>query len=382
MIDAKIPPPPNLLVVDDTPENLALLGELLQPEYVVRAATNGIRALQIAATMPQPELILLDVMMPDMDGYEVLARLKADPRTAAIPVIFITAMDRMEDEEHGLDSGAVDYITKPLRPAIVLARVRTQLDLKHARDRLSDQNSWLESQVALRMRENQMIQNVSMRALASLAETRDNETGNHIRRTQGYVSVLAAALANHPRFPPLLRPEIVDLIIKAAPLHDIGKVGIPDAILLKPGKLTLAEWAVKKSHCRLGSDAIMTALQGEENHGPLAFLHVAMDIAHSHHEKWDGSGYPEQLSGDMIPVSARLMAVADVFDALISRRVYKPALPLDESIEIIRSGRGSHFDPDIVDAFLACIDEFSRIAKRYADTEESLEDRIPNHPIA
>ena len=381
MIDAKIPPPPNLLVVDDTPENLALLGELLQPEYVVRAATNGIRALQIAATMPQPELILLDVMMPDMDGYEVLARLKADPRTAAIPVIFITAMDRMEDEEHGLNSGAVDYITKPLRPAIVLARVRTQLDLKHARDRLSDQNAWLESQVALRMRENQMIQNVSMRALASLAETRDNETGNHIRRTQGYVSVLAAALANHPRFPTLLRPEVVDLIIKAAPLHDIGKVGIPDAILLKPGKLTLPEWAVMKSHCRLGSDAIMTALQGEENHGPLAFLHVAMDIAHSHHEKWDGSGYPEQLSGDMIPISARLMAVADVFDALISRRVYKPPLPLDESIEIIRSGRGSHFDPDIVDAFLVRIDEFTRIAQRYADTEESLEDRRPSHPV-
>ena len=381
MTEANISPPPTLLVVDDTPENLAVLGELLQPEYVVRAATNGIRALQIAATNPQPELILLDVMMPDMDGYEVLARLKADPRTAAIPVIFITAMDRMEDEEHGLNSGAVDYITKPLRPAIVLARVRTQLDLKHARDRLSDQNAWLESQVALRMRENQMIQNVSMRALASLAETRDNETGNHIRRTQGYVSVLAAALANHPRFPTLLRPEVVDLIIKAAPLHDIGKVGIPDAILLKPGKLTLPEWAVMKSHCRLGSDAIMTALQGEENHGPLAFLHVAMDIAHSHHEKWDGSGYPEQLSGDMIPISARLMAVADVFDALISRRVYKPPLPLDESIEIIRSGRGSHFDPDIVDAFLVRIDEFTRIAQRYADTEESLEDRRPSHPV-
>jgi len=381
MTDANLPPP-TLLVVDDTPENLELLGEVLQPEYVVRATTNGTRALQIARTMPQPELILLDVMMPDMDGYEVLARLKADPLTAAIPVIFITAMDRIEDEEHGLDAGAVDYITKPLRPAIVMARVRNQLDLKRARDRLSDQNAWLESQVALRMRENQTIQNVSMRALASLAETRDNETGNHIRRTQGYVSVLAAALTNHPRFPALLRPEIVNLIIKAAPLHDIGKVGIPDAILLKPGKLTTAEWAVMKSHCRLGSDAIMTALQGEENHAPLAFLHVAMDIAHSHHEKWDGSGYPEQLSGDMIPVSARLMAVADVFDALISRRVYKPPLPLDDCIEIIRNGRGNHFDPDIVDAFLTRVDEFSSIAQRYADTDDSLEGNIAHHPIA
>jgi putative two-component system response regulator len=358
---------PTLLVVDDTPENLAVLGEILQPLYRIKAASNGASALRIAANTPETSLILLDVMMPDMDGYAVLGHLRENPATRHIPVIFVTAMDGQDDERHGLELGAVDYITKPIKPAIVLARIRTQLELKAARDVLSDQNAYLEREIARRMQENQMIQDVSMRALASLAETRDNETGNHILRTQGYVEVLARQLARSPKYADLLGEDSIALLTKAAPLHDIGKVGIPDHILLKPGKLTPEEWEIMKTHSRLGSDAIEKAMSNIEDHAPLAFLHVAMDIAYSHHERWDGSGYPEGIAGSAIPLGGRLMALADVFDALISKRVYKAAMSIPETIQIIVDGRGSHFDPDVVDAFLACQAEFIAIAGRYVD---------------
>jgi putative two-component system response regulator len=358
---------PIVLVVDDMPENLAVLGELLQPDYRVRIANSGQRALEVAASNPPPDLILLDVMMPELDGYAVLKRLRLHPETRDIPVIFVTAMDDIADEEQGFMLGAVDYIHKPIKPAIVLARVRTQLELKAARDILRNQNLFLESEVARRMRENQIVQDVSMRALASLAETRDNETGNHIRRTQAYVEVLARALMELPRYGALRQHDIIDIIVKAAPLHDIGKVGIPDHILMKPGPLTPEEWAIMQTHARIGAEAIEEALQGEENHAPLAFLHIAMDIAHSHHEKWDGSGYPDRIRGDAIPLPARLMAVADVFDALISRRVYKPPMPIEQAVAIINEGRGKHFDPEIVAAFEARIDDFRQIAARYVD---------------
>jgi putative two-component system response regulator len=354
-----------VLIVDDTPENLSILGELLQPAYRVRAANSGRRALQIARSHPAPDLILLDVMMPDMDGYEVLAELRAAPATRLIPVIFVTAMDGTEDEEHGLDCGAVDYITKPLRPAIVLARVRTQLELKRARDFLSDQNSYLEGEVARRMGENHLIQQVSIHALARLAETRDPETGNHLRRTQEYVRTLAQALVDHPRFTDYLDPRTVDALAQSAPLHDIGKVGIPDHVLLKPGKLTPEEWDIMKTHAKLGSDAIELAERDAEK--PVEFLAIAKLIAHYHHEKWDGSGYPEGLRGDHIPIAARLMALADVFDALICKRVYKPAFPLEQARDMILEGSGAHFDPDIVSAFIAHFPTFKAIADAYAD---------------
>jgi putative two-component system response regulator len=297
----------------------------------------------------------------------VLELLRADPLTRNIPVIFVTAMDSDADEEKGLALGAVDFIHKPIKLAIVQARVRTQLELKAARDALRDRNLNLEIEVQRRMRENQIIQDVSMRALASLAETRDNETGNHIRRTQQYVELLARLLVDHPRFAGLRAVGIVDIIVKAAPLHDIGKVGIPDHILLKPGPLDPDEWRIMQTHTRLGADAIEAALIDEDAQAPLAFLHIAMDIAYSHHEKWDGSGYPERLQGEAIPLPARLKAVADVFDALISRRVYKQAMPLDQAAKIILAGRGRHFDPDIVDAFAANFADFVAIAERFTD---------------
>jgi putative two-component system response regulator len=358
---------PTVLVVDDMPENLALLGDLLQPDYRVRVANSGHRALEVAAGLPHPDLILLDVMMPDIDGYEVLKCLHADAALRDIPVIFVTSMERDVDEAQGFALGAVDYIHKPIRPAVVRARVRTQLELKLARDRLHHQNTWLEAEVARRMHDNLVIQDVSMRVLASLAETRDNETGNHIRRTQAYVEVLAQTLVNTPGFAVLRQRETVDLIVKAAPLHDIGKVGVPDHILLKPGPLDADEWRIMQQHAAMGADAIEAALRGENDHAPLAFLHVAMDIAHYHHEKWDGSGYPDGISGAAIPLCARLMAVADVYDALISRRVYKAALPVDEAVRIIKAGQGRHFDPEIISAFEARIEDFRLIASRYVD---------------
>ncbi len=342
-----------LLVVDDVPENLTVLGELLQPYYRVRVANSGARALQVAASAPKPDLILLDVMMPGMDGYAVLSRLRDNPDTG------------------GLGLGAADYITKPVRPAIVLTRVRAQLELKQARDWLKDQNAFLEAEVARRMAENQLIQEISIRALARLAEIRDPETGNHLRRTQGYIRALANHLKAHPRFADALQDAtVIEVLVKSAPLHDIGKVGIPDHILLKPGKLTPEEWGIMKTHARLGFEAIEQAERDAEQ--PVAFLAVAKEIAHYHHEKWDGSGYPEGLAGEAIPLSARLMALADVFDALISRRVYKPPLSMDQAVSIISEGQGRHFDPDMVDAFFALRGEFETIAQRYADRDADL----------
>jgi putative two-component system response regulator len=354
-----------ILVVDDTPDNLSLMSGLLRGEYKVKLAPNGERALQIAAAESKPDLILLDVMMPDLDGYEVLRRLRADPATRAIPVIFLTAMTGENDEKTGLDLGAVDYITKPVNPAITLARVRNHLQLKLARDLLHDHNQHLEREVQKRTREVVAMQDVTIRAMASLAETRDNETGNHIRRTQHYVMALALKLQNHPRFCDELTDETIALMFKSAPLHDIGKVGIPDRILLKPARLTAEEFEIMKTHAALGRDAIVAAEQDLGQSNP--FLRYAKEITYSHQEKWDGTGYPEGLAGDAIPLSARLMAVADVYDALISQRVYKPAYSHDESVAIILEGRGKHFDPDMVDAFAELAEDFRQIAARFAD---------------
>jgi putative two-component system response regulator len=362
---------PVVLIVDDTPENLTIMNGLLKDAYRTRVANSGERALKLAAAEPKPDLVLLDIMMPGMDGYEVCRRLKADAATHEIPVIFLTAKTQVEDESRGFEVGCVDYITKPISPPIVLARVRTHLALKAAADFLRDKNEYLAAEVARRTKQISVVQDVTIMAMASLAETRDNETGNHIRRTQHYVRVLALELRKQPKFTAVLDDATVELLFKSAPLHDIGKVGIPDAILLKPGKLTPEEFEVMKTHTRLGRDAIVAAEALLDE--PVSFLEYAREIAYSHQEKWDGTGYPEGLAGERIPLSARLMAVADVYDALISRRCYKPPVPHDQAVEIIREGRGKHFDPQVVDSFLAIEEACRAIAERYADSEAEVQ---------
>lgn len=362
---------PTILVVDDTPENLALMSALLKDEYTVKVANSGLRALKIAHADIPPDLILLDVMMPQMDGYEVCRQLKLDPRTRDIPVIFITAQSGIEYERHGLEIGAVDYIAKPVSPPIVLARVKNHLALKAAADFMRNKNDFLAVKVRQRTEEMQAIQDVAIQVVTSLAETRDQETGNHIRRTQLYVKVLAEKLSTHPRFAAQLREYDIETIYKSAPLHDIGKVGIPDKILLKPGRFTPEEFEVMKTHTTLGYDAIARA---ERQLGiRVDFLHTAKQIALSHQEKWDGSGYPQGLAGDAIPLAARLMAAVDVYDALISRRIYKEGMSHEDALLIMREGRGTHFDPDILDAFLEIQEMVLEIATRYADTEEDID---------
>ena len=355
---------PIILIVDDTPENITLINGLLKDIYRTRVAISGERALKAAVQEPRPDLILLDIMMPDLSGYEVAEQLKRDPRTAHIPIIFITAMATMEDEILGLQMGAVDYITKPINPPIVLARVETQLKIKAAADFLRDQKAYLEQEVQRRTAEVIAIQDVTIQAMTSLAETRDNETGNHIRRTQHYVRLLAEMLREHPRFQQFLNDESIRLLFKSAPLHDIGKIGIPDDILLKPGRLTPEEFETMKTHTVLGRDAIRHA---EEQLGTsVGFLRLAKEIAYSHHEKWDGSGYPQGLAGEDIPIEARVVTVADVFDALISPRPYKEAWSIERALEYIEGQSGKMLDPTCVRGLLDNVPRLLEICDRYS----------------
>ena len=370
MIDTPLQHKATILVIDDTPDNLSLMSGLLKDQYKVKVANSGERGLKIAQSETPPDLILLDIMMPEMDGYEVCQRLKTDHRTRDIPVIFLTAKAEVEDEQQGLALGAVDYITKPISPPIVLARVKNHLALKAVSDFLRDQNDFLEKEVQKRVEEVMAIQDATIQVVTSLAETRDPETGNHIRRTQFYVKALAEKLSNHPRFSDVLTEREIRIIYKSAPLHDIGKIGIPDMILLKPGSFTPEEFEIMKSHTTLGYSAIERA---ERQLGmKVGFLQTAKQIALSHQEKWDGSGYPQGLAGDAIPLAARLMAVADVYDALISKRVYKNGMRHEEALEIMKEGRGTHFDPDILDAFMEIHETMKSIAIHYADTDEDL----------
>ncbi|NRT55721.1 HD-GYP domain-containing protein [Sphaerotilus uruguayifluvii] len=369
---------PTLLIVDDEPLNLAVLARLLNPHYRVLGARSGSGALELVRHT-LPDLILLDVMMPGMDGHEVLRQLQGDPRTRAVPVIFVTALGSEVDEEHGLALGAVDYISKPVKPAVVLARVRTHLELKAARDRLHDQNTDLERELARRMRETLLTQDLTLSMVAGLAETRDNDTGNHILRTRLYVEALARRLQSLPAFAAELDEATLRRIVKAAPLHDIGKIGIADQILLKPGRLTPQEFEVMKTHARLGGQAIEHAIRevlpqyreasGDATDTPevLRFLETGRLIATHHHERWDGQGYPDGLAGTAIPLPARLMAVADVYDALTMRRVYKRAWSTDEAAEHLLAEAGRHFDPDLIAAFAQVRHEFAAIAARLAD---------------
>jgi len=359
-----------ILVVDDTPDNLALMSALLKEDYRVKVANSGKKALEVVQGSAPPDLILLDIMMPEMDGYDVCSQLKQEAKTADIPIIFLTAKTESRDETKGLALGAVDYLTKPVNPEILKARVSTHLQLKAQKDFLSDKNDYLEKEVRRRTQEVTMVQDVTILILASLAETRDSDTGNHIRRTQFYIRALAEKLKHYPKYQTLLTEAFIDVLFKSAPLHDIGKVGIPDHILLKPGSFEPEEFEIMKTHTTLGKEAIehAEAQLGVE----VDFLKVAKEIAYSHQEKWDGSGYPEGLKGEEIPLSARLMAIADVYDALISKRVYKNAMSHEQAVAIIEEGRGNHFDPELVDCFINIQDELLAIAMRFADSDEGV----------
>lgn len=377
----------HILAVDDQPDNLLILEELLGDRYAVHSVAHGQAALDHMASGVRVDLVLLDVMMPGVNGYEVCERIKGDPATRHIPVIFLTSLDSAADEERALRLGAEDFIHKPFSPPVVLARVANHLKLARFTALLRERNDDLERLVVERTREISekadallrqkallvAAQDTTIRAFCSLAEARDNETGNHIRRTQHYVKALALRLQDHPRFRGELGDETIELLFKSAPLHDVGKVAIPDAILLKPGPLSASEWRIMKQHAEYGRVAIASA-ERELGAHPRSYLRHAREIAYGHHERWNGTGYPQGLAGDAIPVSARLMAAADVYDALISRRVYKPAFSHETAIGMIDVERGAHFDPDVVDALLATRDEFQDIARRFRDDDTSPDD--------
>ncbi len=364
-----------ILLIDDDPAVLEVLNQCLRPHYRTRIATRGQRGLELAQLEPQPDLILLDVELPDVKGYTVCAALKKNSLTASIPVMFLSSHTDVFDITFGLQLGAVDYVAKPVAPPILLARVQTHLRLRDASDWLRDQNLHLETLVArrtrdleARTRELQNSQDLTIFALGSIAETRDNETGNHIFRTSAYVEVMARRLAERSSWKDALEAREWEMIWKSAPLHDIGKVGIPDQILLKPGKLTADEFEVMKRHTVLGRDAIRSAEVRVKSDG--SFLRVASEIAFGHHERWDGGGYPQGIGADDIPLPARLMALADVYDALVSKRVYKSAMAHPTAVELIAAGRGTQFDPEILDVFLETRDAFEDITVRYSDDEE------------
>ena len=344
-------PKQSILVVDDTPENIDLLSEVLCDDYRIRVATSGEKALKIVYSDDPPDLILLDIMMPGLSGLEICRRLKANPDRRRIPIIFVTAMSSTEDERIGLETGAVDYITKPISPPIVKARVRTHLALY-------DQSRELERMVRQRTHELMTTRQQIIRRLGRAAEFKDNETGNHVLRMSHYARLIAEQYG--------LGLEATSILFNTAPMHDIGKIGIPDSILLKPGKLDAEEWKIMYQHPIMGAEIIGK----HENH----LLETARIIALTHHEKWDGSGYPQGLKGDCIPLEGRIVAIADVFDALVSERPYKKPVPLDDALAYMDSQAGIHFDPMLMQAFKAALPEILRIREIYADENGALTD--------
>ncbi|MET0069003.1 MAG: HD domain-containing phosphohydrolase [Candidatus Thiodiazotropha sp.] len=348
---------PHILVVDDEPFFLDLLVETLATDYEVSVAKNGEQALRRALGSQPPDLILLDVLMPQMDGYAACEQLKKNPLTHEIPVIFLTAKSDVTDELKGFELGAIDYITKPISIPILQTRVRTHLAL-------SEQRIALEHLVAERTEQLERTKNAVVYSMGSLAEARDEETGGHILRTREYVKALGKALSDNAHYRRLLNERSINIIARAAQLHDIGKVGVPDRILQKKGALTAEERLEMDKHVIYGRDAIINA---ERHVGATTFTTAAKEIAYCHHEKWDGSGYPQGLKEEEIPLSARMMALADVYDALISRRYYKPHMPHSEVRMMIMQASGSHFDPALVEAFDNCSEAFRIISERYSD---------------
>ncbi|MDO9451444.1 MAG: two-component system response regulator [Stagnimonas sp.] len=347
-IQTSDPTKPVVLVVDDTPFNIDVLRGVLSSAYTLKVATNGEKALALANSHPQPELVLLDVMMPGMDGYEVCRRLKLEDRTRNIPVVFVTSMSEVEDERKGFESGGVDYITKPVSPPLVQARVATHLRL-YAHER------HLTELVKARTQELEQTRLEIIRRLGRAAEFKDDETGQHVIRMSHYTRILAEACG--------MAPDDVEVLFNAAPMHDIGKIGIPEAILLKPDKLDEEEWKVMRKHPAIGAGII-----GRHAH-PL--LHTARIVALTHHEKWDGSGYPRGLSGEQIPLSGRIVAIADVFDALTSERPYKKAWPVEEAVALLKNNAGSHFDPTLIALFIACLPDVMKVRAMYADLPQA-----------
>jgi putative two-component system response regulator len=338
-----------IMVVDDTPANLKLLGQMLQSQgRRVLAFPHGQMALNAAAKTP-PDLILLDINMPDLNGFDVCRRLKADPLLAGIPVIFISALTDTMDKVKAFAAGGVDYVTKPFQFEEVNARVVTHLRLRLLQAELETHNRQLEALVKEKVKEISDSQLATIHALSKLAESRDDDTGEHIERTQSTCRMLAEALARDPRYEARIDQLFVENLFHASPLHDVGKVGIVDSILLKPGALTREEFEIMKTHASIGANTLMVV---HNKYPKNTFLKMGIAIARSHHERWDGSGYPDGLAGERIPLSARIMAVADVYDALRSRRPYKPAFAHDRCVKIISEGSGRHFDPGVVDAFL------------------------------
>ncbi|HIJ37625.1 MAG TPA: two-component system response regulator [Rhodospirillaceae bacterium] len=336
--------PQTILVVDDTPENIDVVTGALRHDYRVRAALSGERALVIAASEPRPDIILLDVMMPVMDGYEVLRRLKDNPLTQQTPVIFVTALSDQVDEQKGLQLGAVDYISKPISPAILQARVKTHLSLHQ-------QNRDLTLKVKERTEELVRIRTEIIRRLGRAAEFRDNETGLHVIRMSHYARLIARAMG--------LGEEWSELLFLSAPMHDVGKIGIPDGVLLKSAKLDPEEWVIMRRHPIIGAE-----IMGED---PSELMRMSREIALAHHEKWDGSGYPRGLAGSDIPLSARIVAVADVFDALTTARPYKAAWSVEDAVALVKTASGSHFEKATVEAFLAVLKDILAVMETYQE---------------
>lgn len=365
-------PGERILLVDDQPTNLHVLVQTLEGRnYHLLVAKNGEAALSIASKT-SPDLILLDIMMPDMDGYEVCRRLKADPATQGIPVIFLSALGETKDKVHGLDLGAVDYITKPFQPEEVITRVNTHLTVHRLKKEISNKNKelreineGLERIVAERSSQLLHSREAVIFGMAKLAEARDDDTGKHLERVCKYVEILAQTLA---KTKPELDKNWIQTVSMTAALHDIGKVGVPDAILLKPGRLTPEERAVMEKHPAIGGDAL---LEMRDHWGASPFLARAIEITLGHHEKWDGSGYPFGVAGTSIALAARLVALADVYDALTFKRVYKDGMSHETVCRIINEGSGTHFDPEVVAAFNANEAEFQKVAAQLRSPRES-----------
>ncbi|PTQ67437.1 HD domain-containing phosphohydrolase [Pseudomonas sp. GV071] len=355
-----------VLVVDDTPENLELMSELLLPSYRVKVASSGLKALRIAISSPPPDLILLDIMMPLMDGYEVCKRLKADPQTRDIPVIFLTAKTEVADEQHGFSLGAVDYITKPISPPLVLARVKAQLQLKAGADFLRDKSEYLQLEVRRRTRDIEKLQEVTIEAMAGLARMRENPGGGHLARIEPYMVALATALvAQQPALAEELTPVRISRLGKSAMLHGIGRLTLPDRILHPLVPLEAADLEMLHRHAEAGFAALQAA---EDKLGSTeSFLTDAKHIVHSQYECWDGSGYPQGLRGEQIPLPARLMAVVGRYEELTAHHPYRQTSSHAEAVERISAGSGTEFDPMVVMAFLGAADEFCSLALGLAD---------------
>jgi putative two-component system response regulator len=355
----------NILVVDDTPTNLTLLAQMLgERGYRVRPVPSGSLAIKAAASDP-PDLMLLDISMPEMDGFELCRRLKEDARLRDVPVIFISALTETEGKVKAFQRGGVDYITKPFQIEEVEARVETHLKLRRSQAELERYNSYLERLVEEKVKEISESQLATIFAMVKLAESRDDETGTHIWRVREYCLALANALRGETAFRQAVTDPFVRDLYNAAPLHDIGKVGISDAILLKPDRHTPEEFEIMKRHTTIGAET----LQGvRESYPKNSFISMGVEIAHSHHERWNGSGYPRALAGEQIPLAAQIMAIADVYDALRTPRCYKPAYGHAESLEIFTKGddrtKPSFFNPKILPVFAGVAGEFASIYER------------------